>query len=62
MMMDNKKKWTQRRSDFVARELQRLNIDIAALQEMRIAEEDQLTEMGVVFTESTLQPSANRYK
>lgn len=45
--MDNENSGrAERRTAFVARELRRLNIDIAALQETRIADEGQLTEQG----------------
>ena len=40
----------QRRSVFVARELARLDIDIAALREIRFAEQGSLTEDGVDYT------------
>lgn len=45
--MDNRKsECPERHSVFVTREFQRFNIDIAALQEARIANGDQLTEVG----------------
>ena len=40
----------ERRTAIVARELARYNIDIAALSETRLSEEDQLTERGAGYT------------
>ena len=40
----------QRRSALVARELARLNIDIAAASEVRFAEQDLVTEDGAGYT------------
>lgn len=49
--MDNQRSdRPERRTAFVARELRRLNIDIAALQETRLADEGQLTEVGGGYT------------
>jgi len=49
--MDNKSSdRPERRTAFVARELRRLNIDIAALQETRLADKGQLTEVGGGYT------------
>lgn len=49
--MDNQRSdRPDRRTAFVARELRRLDIDIAALQETRLADEGQLTEVGGGYT------------
>jgi len=40
----------ERRTAFIAHELRRLNVDIAALQETRLADEGQLTEIGGGYT------------
>jgi len=49
--MDNKSSdRPERRTAFVARKLRRLNIDIAALQETRLTDEGQLTEVGGGYT------------
>jgi len=50
-LMDNKSSdRPERHTAFVARELRRLNIDIAALQETRLTDEGQLTEVGGGYT------------
>ena len=41
--------WPERRTAFVARELRRFNVDIAALSETRLAEEGQLREERPFF-------------
>ena len=49
--MDNQRSdRPERRTAFVARELRRLDIDIAALQETRLADEGQMTEVGGGYT------------
>lgn len=60
--------WTTKKSNcpercaaFVAREPQRMNIDIAALQETRVADEGQLSESGGGYTSFWKgKPSCNR--
>ncbi|XP_067949468.1 uncharacterized protein [Watersipora subatra] len=49
--MDNQRSdRPDRRTAFVARELRRHDIDIAALQDTRIADEDQMTDVGSGYT------------
>ena len=50
MMDDDKSDRPERRTAFIARELRGHDIDIAALQETRLPDEGQLTEVGGGYT------------